>query len=91
MSLWGHDAEVVVARFSPSQHKIATGSMDATAKVFHISSGRYRKNQTSLKRISYNLIIKFIDIINCIYKLELFLYFTKIILCDINNIVSNTV
>ena len=35
----GHDAEVVVAKFSPTHNKVATGSIDSTAKIFYLSSG----------------------------------------------------
>lgn len=38
-TMWGHDAEVVVAKFSPTQCKLATGSIDATSKIFHIETG----------------------------------------------------
>lgn len=41
VSFWGHDAEVVVVKFSPTQScRIATGSMDTTAKIFNIISGQ---------------------------------------------------
>lgn len=43
VSLWGHNAEVVTANFSPTQNRVATCSMDATSKIFHISSGNYIK------------------------------------------------
>lgn len=39
MTMWGHDAEVVVTKFSPTQCKLATGSIDATSKIFHIETG----------------------------------------------------
>ena len=38
--MWGHNAEVVVARFSPIQSRLATGSMDSTAKIFHVATGQ---------------------------------------------------
>lgn len=38
-TMWGHDAEVVVAKFSPTRCKLATGSIDATSKIFHIETG----------------------------------------------------
>lgn len=41
LTLWGHDAEVVVVQFSPTQCRVATGSMDSTAKIFHLSTGKY--------------------------------------------------
>jgi len=38
-TMWGHDAEVVVAKFSPTRCNLATGSIDATSKIFHIETG----------------------------------------------------
>lgn len=38
-TMWGHDAEVVVAKFSPTRGKLATGSIDATSKIFHVETG----------------------------------------------------
>lgn len=40
---WGHDAEVVAVKFSPSQLRIATGSMDTTSKIFQIDTGIFNK------------------------------------------------
>jgi len=38
-TMWGHDAEVVVAKFSPTRCNLVTGSIDATSKIFHIETG----------------------------------------------------
>lgn len=35
----GHNAEVVVAKFSPIYTKIATGSLDMTSRIFDITTG----------------------------------------------------
>ncbi|EFN80036.1 WD repeat-containing protein 69 [Harpegnathos saltator] len=39
-TMWGHEAEVVVAKFSPTRCKLATGSIDATSKIFHVETGQ---------------------------------------------------
>jgi len=38
-TMWGHDAEVVVVKFSPTRCELATGSIDATSKIFHAETG----------------------------------------------------
>ncbi|CAD1477614.1 unnamed protein product, partial [Heterotrigona itama] len=39
LTMWGHNAEVVVARFSPNCNRIGTGSLDMTSKIFDLTTG----------------------------------------------------
>lgn len=40
VTFWGHTAEVVGAQFNPSKETVATISMDSTARVFDVITGR---------------------------------------------------
>ncbi|OAD52368.1 Outer row dynein assembly protein 16 like protein [Eufriesea mexicana] len=39
VTMWGHNAEIVVAKFSPSYTKITTVSVNTTSRVFDLSTG----------------------------------------------------
>lgn len=41
LTMWGHEGELVVIKYDNSRQHVATGSMDQTARVFDINTGRY--------------------------------------------------
>lgn len=43
LTFWGHDGEVVVAKFSPTGNKVATGSLDGTSRIFNLTTGKIIK------------------------------------------------
>jgi WD40 repeat protein len=40
-TLWGHTAEVVTVQFNPHSLLVGTSSMDSTAKLYHIATGKF--------------------------------------------------
>lgn len=51
----GHNAEVVVAKFSPIYTKIATGSLDMTSRIFDITTGIYIKSENYYLTSLFNM------------------------------------
>lgn len=51
----GHNAEVVVAKFSPIYTKIATGSLDMTSRIFDITTGIYIKSENYYLTLLFNM------------------------------------
>lgn len=51
----GHNAEVVVAKFSPIYTKIATGSLDMTSRIFDITTGIYIKRENYYLTSLFNM------------------------------------